>query len=99
MKKFITAPITIALGLILATTAITAKAQKGQEIYAKKLEKICKISGLKFSSKHTQEEWEKIYDAHKLNSEIKKLCNGYDSNEKDLPHIYDFVYHHAKLKK
>ncbi len=87
--------IVILLGLNVLTTAIVADVVKGQKIYAKQLKSKCGITGSAFAGKHSQDQWEEIYDAGKLNDEIKKICHGYSLDEKSLPHIYDFVYEYA----
>jgi hypothetical protein len=83
------------LGLIIITGNLSADVKKGQEIYNKRLKSKCKISGKEFAGKHSQDEWEEIHDAGKLNDEIKKICNGATIDEKSLPHIYDFAYENA----
>jgi len=82
--------------LLVVTTSLTAEVEKGQKIYTKQLQKKCKnMSTGDFTSKHSQDEWEEIYDAGALASEIKSICGGNSISEKLLPHIYDFVYEYA----
>ena len=82
--------------LSLGGSSLCAEVVKGQQIYTKHLQPKCKnMSASNFASKHSQDEWEEIYDAGALNSEIKTICNGKTLNEKLLPHIYDFVYEYA----
>jgi len=82
--------------LLVGTTSLTAEVAKGQRIYTKQLQKKCKnMSASDFASKHSQDEWEEIYDAGALNSEIKSICGGNSVREKLLPHIYDFAYEYA----
>ena len=77
-------------------TTLSAEVLKGQTIYKKYLQKKCKnISGANFAAKHSQDEWEEIYDAGALGSEIKSICGVKGFDEKFLPHIYDFVYEYA----
>jgi len=77
-------------------TTLSAEVIKGQRIYTKHLQSQCKnMSGANFAAKHSQDEWEEIYDAGTLASEIKSICGGKGLNEKFLPHIYDFVYEYA----
>ncbi|NOZ90294.1 MAG: cytochrome C [Epsilonproteobacteria bacterium] len=95
MKKLFNITISTLLGLTLVTTTISADVTKGEKIYNQKLISKCGISGKKFASKHSQDEWEEIHDAGKLNDEIKKICHGATIDEKSLPHIYDFAYENA----
>jgi len=83
--------------LSVATTSLTAEVEKGQQIYRKQLQKKCKnMSAGDFASKHSQDEWEEIYDAGALISEIKSICGGKGiTSEKLLPHLYDFAYEYA----
>ena len=83
------------LGLTIITTTLPADVAKGEKIYNQKLKAKCGISGKNFALKHSQDEWEEIYDAGKLNDEIKKICHGKGIYEKSLPHIYDFAYENA----
>jgi hypothetical protein len=46
------------------------------------------------AQKHTQDEWEEIQEAGKLNDEIKSIC-GKGTKDKYLPHLYDFFYEYA----
>ncbi|MCK4442745.1 MAG: cytochrome C [Sulfurovaceae bacterium] len=95
MKKLFNITISTLLGLNLITTSSSADVTKGENIYNQKLKAKCKISGKNFAIKHSQDEWEEIYDAGKLNEEIKKICHGSNIDEKSLPHIYDFAYENA----
>ena len=95
MKKIFNITMSALLGLSLITTTLSADVAKGKKIYNQKLKAKCGISGKNFAGKHSQDEWEEIYDAGKLNDEIKKICHGKSINEKSLPHIYDFAYENA----
>lgn len=95
MKKLFNITISTLLGLTLITTTLLADVSKGERLYAQKLKAKCGMSGKKFASKHSQDEWEEIHDAGKLNDEIKKICHGASIDEKSLPHIYDFAYENA----
>jgi len=82
--------------LFVGVNSLYAEVAKGQKMYIKHLQSQCKnMSGSSFASKHSQDEWEEIYDAGALNSEIKTICKGKTIDEKLLPHIYDFVYEYA----
>jgi len=95
VKKLLNITIATLLGLSLITTTLSADVTKGKKIYNQKLKAKCGISGKNFTAKHSQDEWEEIYDAGKLNDEIKKICHGSGIDEKSLPHIYDFAYENA----
>jgi hypothetical protein len=96
MKKIIKLALISTLGTILTTLSLVANVAKGENIYTKQLKPKCKgMSGSNFAAKHSQDEWEEIYDAGKIEDEIKKICAGATLNEKLLPHIYDFAYEYA----
>ncbi len=95
VKNLLKITISIILGLGIISTQLFSDVAKGQKIYTKKLKSKCGISGSNFAGKHTQDQWEEIYDAGKLDDEIKKICHGYSVDSKSLPHIYDFVYEYA----
>jgi len=95
VKKLFNITMSALLGLSLITTTLSADVTKGKKIYNQKLKTKCGISGKSFAGKHSQDEWEEIHDAGKLNDEIKKICHGSGVDEKSLPHIYDFVYENA----
>ena len=96
MKKFIKCTLTSFVGIAIMATTLWADVAKGQKIYAKQLKPKCHgMTGSDFAAKHSQDEWEEIYDAGKLGDEIKKICGGQSLNEKLLPHIYDFAYEYA----
>ncbi|MCK5853968.1 MAG: cytochrome C [Sulfurovaceae bacterium] len=82
--------------LFVGGTSLFAEVTKGEKIYTKQLQKQCRnMSGADFAAKHSQDEWEEIYDAGALASEIKSICGGKSIDEKLLPHIYDFAYEYA----
>jgi len=95
VKKIFNITMSTLLGLSLVTTTLSADVAKGKKLYNQKLKAKCGISGKNFAGKHSQDEWEEIYDAGKLNDEIKKICHGKGIDEKSLPHIYDFAYENA----
>jgi len=82
-------------GLVLTTHISSADALKGQKIYAKKLKRVCGISGGRFTAKHTQDEWNEIYKAGKLKEEISQICPSIKIEDKLIPDIYDFVKKYA----
>ncbi len=95
MKNLLKIVISILLGVSIISTQLFSDVAKGQKIYTKKLKSKCGISGSSFAGKHSQDQWEEIYDAGKLNDEIKNICHGYGVDNSSLPHIYDFVYEYA----
>lgn len=94
MKRLTRSLITLFMGLSLSTVMATADVAKGQTLYIEKIKPVCKMSGSSFAAKHSQDQWEKIYNSGKLNAEIQKLC-GMSVDENSLPHIYDFAYEYA----
>ncbi len=96
MKKLIKLTLTTFVGMTILTNPLSADVGKGQKLYSKQLKSKCHgLSGSDFAAKHSQDEWEEIYDAGKLGEEIKKICSQNPLNEKLLPHIYDFAYEYA----
>ena len=77
MKKLL-----VVLSLLMFTglsTDVMAKShksqlKKGQKIFKKKFRKYCGFSGVRFARKHTQDEWEEIYDDDKFQEEVKNIC-------------------------
>jgi len=85
------------LGTVMLSSTAIADVKKGQKLYLKKLKAPCGISGAKFAHKHTQDEWENIYEAGKFADEVKKICPKVKKvKEKYVPHVYDFAYEYAK---
>ncbi len=98
MKRLATLFFAALLGLGFVSTAAFADADKGQKIYSKKLKKVCGFNGAKFAAKHTQDEWEEIWEEGKFEDEIQNLCPAYKKGylkESQLKHIYDFAYEYA----
>ena len=86
------------LGMTLLSSTASADVKKGQKIYLKKLKAPCNIGGATFAQKHTQDEWEEIYEAGKFVDEVKRLCPKVKVKKfkaKYTPHVYDFVYEYA----
>jgi len=88
--------IKLSISVLLLSTLLDAGALKGEKIYSKKLKKDCGFINNQFSSKHTREEWSKIYKDGKMADEIKLLCpkstkykSEYDSD------MYAFVSQYA----
>lgn len=87
-------------GLLTATAS--ADVAKGQKLYAKKLKKMCDMSGAKFAATHTQMEWESAKDEGTLTELFTGACpagekffKGDKFQKKYQEHIYDFVYEYA----
>ncbi|WP_187647106.1 cytochrome C [Nitrosophilus labii] len=98
MKKFIALFLTAMLGISFISSAAFADVAKGQKLYQKKLKKPCKMTGAKFAAKHTQDEWEEIYESGKFKEEIHKICPKVKPESiKDswVKHLFDFVYEYA----
>jgi hypothetical protein len=96
MNKITKLAVAALLGMTLLSSTATADIKKGQKIYLKKLKAPCNIGGAKFAQKHTQDEWEAIYEAGKFEEEVKKICPKVKKvKAKYIPHVYDFVYEYA----
>lgn len=95
----------LSISIVLALFTITfiptismADAKKGHKLYKKKLQKKCKVPGSIFARKHTQDEWEEIYEDGLFKEETKKLCplvNIEKIKEKQWQDIYEFIYKHG----
>jgi hypothetical protein len=90
---------TFMVGATIALTSpsiVEANAIKGQKLFIKQYKESCGMSGAVMAGKHTQDEWEALNDAGKLEEEMKTLCpNIKDVKESYLPHMYDFFYKYA----
>jgi len=86
---------TICLGVALTTSASFSDVIKGQKIYTKKLKAACGINGGRFAAKHTQEEWDRIYNTGKMGDEISKICHGVKLENSLIEHVHDFVKKYA----
>jgi len=96
MKTLLKLALTCAIALGLTSTVASASVTKGQKLFAKKLKKNCGIAGSKMAGKHTQDEWEEINAAGKLEAEIKTICPKVKKVKgKYIPHIYDFLYEYG----
>lgn len=92
--------IAMATTLVLGISASSASADvlKGQKIFIKKLKKPCGFNGAKFAVKHSQAEWEKIYNDGKFEDEIIKFCPKVEKGlikDSWFQHLYDFSYEYA----
>jgi hypothetical protein len=96
MKNITRLAVAALLGLTVLSSTASADVKKGQRIYLKKLKAPCGMNGSKFALKHTQDEWEMIYEAGKFEDEVKKICPKVKKvREKYIEDIYDFVYEYA----
>ena len=94
MKTFMHSML-VGIGIVLLTQTATADITKGKKIYMKRLKTACGYTGDKFARKHTQDEWEKIYESGKLKEEALRLCPGARLKDKYIKHLFDFVYEYA----
>ena len=98
MKRLMAIVFAAMLGLSFVSTAAFADVAKGQKLYQKKLKKPCGMTGAKFAAKHTQDEWEEIYEAGKFKEEIHKICpkvKPESIKDKWVKHLFDFAYEYA----
>jgi Spy/CpxP family protein refolding chaperone len=98
MSKLLKIVMAGALVLGVASTTASADVVKGQKLFAKKLKKVCGMTGAKFAAKHSQDEWEAIKEDGKFEDEIMKICpkvkKGFVKGSWQ-GHIYDFSYEYA----
>jgi hypothetical protein len=103
MKRTIKMLLAAVFGLALLTSFTYAGAgdpSKGQKIIQKKVSKACIKAGLKdggvLAKKHTQAEWQKVYDEGKLNTEIKNLCPTVKPlKDKYVDNVFAFLHFYA----
>lgn len=98
MTKLLKIVLAGALTFGVATTVANADAVKGQKLFQKKLKDACGMTGAKFAAKHSQAEWEDIYNNGKFEAEIIKICPNVkegDVKESWQEHIYNFSYDYA----
>lgn len=98
-KSLMMAIVMIAFGMTAATLPVRADSVKGQKLFKKKFRKACRFSGVRFARKHTQDEWEDIYDAGKFPAEAKKICPRLKLKKIKSswwPQVYDFVHEYGK---
>lgn len=92
-KKLLTVLITS-----LITTSLYADIDQGKKIYMKKLKSPCGIKGTDFTGKHTQDEWENIYESGKYKNEVLKLCPKLKEEklkDKWIKDLYHFSWEYA----
>lgn len=76
MRKLWVILFIVLLAMSMTTISVSAASgvAKGQKIFKKKFRKYCRFSGAKFSRKHTQGEWEELWNDGKFIEEAKKIC-------------------------
>lgn len=96
MKNITKLAVAALLGMTVLSTTASADIKKGQKLYLKKLKAPCGMNGSAFAIKHTQDEWEAIYESGKFEEEVKKICPKVKKvRAKYVEDIYDFVYEYA----
>lgn len=96
MKKICTILFVLAIATSFVSAPAFADVNKGQKIFIKLMKKPCGFTGGDMAKKHTQEEWESINDAEKLNDALIKECpNAKPLKDSYLQHVYDFLYNYA----
>ena len=102
MKRTIKMLLAALFGLALMTSVTYAAgdAGKGQKIIQKKVSKACIKAGVKdggvLAKKHTQAEWQKVYDDGKLNDELKNLCPTVKKlKDKYVDNVFAFLHFYA----
>ena len=95
MKKLLYAFMVVTMIFFMGSAA-QADEKKGQKIIIKKLKSDCGFNGGELAKKHTQAEWQAIYDAGNLPAEIQEICpKSQPLKEKFYPHVYDFLFNYA----
>jgi len=95
MKKVLLAILIGTMPLLAAK--VPEDVAKGQQYYAKRLKDACGFDGGKMAKKHTQQEWQKLYEDGKLLETLSDYC----PNATTLPfpleqYVYAFLYHYAQ---
>jgi len=86
------------IGIGFTTMAVSANADKGQKIILSKIKikKACHFNGAELAKKHTQSQWEAIYNGEKLADELKTICpSAKPLKKKYAKDVYDFVHKYA----
>jgi len=86
-----------ALGLFSAIAS--ADPSKGEKILTRAIHNGCEIPASRLAMMHSQEEWDAIYKAGKMEEEIKKLCPKLGQlqplNKKYAQDVYEYLEHYA----
>lgn len=81
----------MALGCFL--TPSLADATLGADIFKKEMRTVCGFSGNVMAKKHSQKEWQHLYEAKMLQKELIFFCpDAKPLPEASLKHLYDFLY-------
>ena len=102
MKKLISIMTLVAFIVVFVPTVSEARRasyKKGQRIFKKKLRKYCRFSGVRFAKKHTQDEWEELWDDGRFKSETQRICPRLKLRKirrSWWKHIYKFTYTYAR---
>ena len=101
MKSLISLVVFIAFLMVTLSSVSQARRASyeiGQKIFKKKFRKSCRFSGVKFARKHTQDEWEELWDDGKFQSETQRICPRLKLRKirrSWWKHIYEFSYTYA----
>lgn len=98
MSRIIKSFIALFFIMNILPNTLSANVKKGQKVYKKKLHKKCKFPGSIFARKHTQDDWETLYENGTFKAEAKKICPSFEPstlNEKQWENLYDFTYQYA----
>jgi hypothetical protein len=96
MRKLMTILFIAMIAAAFASAPAFADPGKGQKIFIKILKKPCGMTGGEMAVKHTQEEWQQIYDAGQLNEELLNVCPDAEPvKDSYLPHVFDFLFNYA----
>jgi hypothetical protein len=71
---------------------------KGEELFIKKLQRYCQMSGGRFALTYSQDEWEAIAEAGKFNDITLEICPKLEDRYREqwTPNLYQFAYMYAK---
>lgn len=96
MLKLSKSALVCALGLCLYQPAVLAKSSDIIEPFKKEVRNTCRFSTNVLAKKHTQSEWQSIYEGKTLNEELSLLCPTLKPvKPNDLSEIYYFLYNYA----
>jgi len=99
MKKIFIVSLLALFTMFATTSTLSAgNATKGQKIFKKKFRKYCRFSGVKFSRKHTQGEWEELWEDGDFQKEALHICPRLKIKKikkKWWKDVYEFSYKYA----
>lgn len=77
-------------------TFSVADATTGADIFKKEMRKVCGFSGNVMAKKHTQKEWQQLYEKGTFKEDLIYFCPDTQGlTEASLKHLYDFLYNFA----